>query len=317
MVDCYLSDKKFLVVLINNFLNVGVLVGSLVGAQLYVAGTWLAVGLGSAALSLFAFPALIPLYMIDSNPHRQLPLEEESRRSQSRQTPEDASIGDYSRLFSVEAGSLALAGGEEGVFSRLRTPRRILIYLLPDIAYLFVNTVDMMLFVALPYRLVTYNDRPVLDAVFFTQIMNVVAFSVSIICGYIASTKVNPFLVLAAGVVFHYGGAVMMFGSTTDSYMCVHYGLEIGLVFLGLGVGILGTIPVMSKFILFEKWGLSIVGLGQHATAVNLLAVSVSAFFGIILSGTILSESSEIYFLVFNVITLVFSYIAMLACTAP
>ena len=115
----------------------------------------------------------------------------------------------------------------------------------------------------------------------------------SIVLGYIAGRKLNTFTVMILGSFVFYGGCILAYGSTTE-FLKVPYGFEIGAVLVGLGDASICNLCIMSKFVLYEGWGLTDRNLGKRATTINNITFNLAAILGIVASGLTLTRESEV-----------------------
>ena len=115
----------------------------------------------------------------------------------------------------------------------------------------------------------------------------------SILLSYIAVRKLNTFTVMILGSFAFYGGCILAYGSTAE-FLKVPYGFEIGAVLVGIGDASIVNLSIMSKFVLYEGWGLTDTNLGKRATIINNLTFKLGGLAGIVASGLTLSRDSEV-----------------------
>jgi hypothetical protein len=63
---------------------------------------------------------------------------------------------------------------------------------------------------------------------------------------------------------------------------------------MGLGYPATINLAIMSKFVIFERWGLTTEGLGSQSTPLYNLIFNLSSALGVILAGLTHSRASEI-----------------------
>ena len=103
----------------------------------------------------------------------------------------------------------------------------------------------------------------------------------------------NVFAIMLAGNLSFGIGSIFTFGSTTEFVDFPHEFL-IGAALVGLGDAAILNLAIMSKFVLYEKWGWTNKSLGAHSSAIYNLAMNFSSALGTILSGVGDSRESEI-----------------------
>ena len=151
---------------------------------------------------------------------------------------------------------------------------------------------NVLLYV-LPARMAEFTGRDLRKVILVINLINVSSFLSALVLGKIADRMFQVFNIIIIGNILFYIGCILSFGSTTEF---LHFPLEfeVGSVLVGLGDAAVINLAIMSKFVLFEKWGMSLEGLGAQSTALNNLVVNLSSAAGVILSGFSLTQDSEI-----------------------
>lgn len=271
MVDLYLREYKILIIIISCSMHVANIISSILAAQLYSWGGWLFVGLGLATFTC------LPLFLIPA-------IKVVQRRAQSidnnRFLENSGSLDD-----SVDSQK-----GSDGI-----TCIREMAFYMPDIALFLNNVLYNILIFNLTERIVTFSGNDLDTAVLLMNSLNVFALISALVLAYITDKKLNVFSAMIFGNVAFQTGYIFTFGSTTKfSFLKFPYGFEVGSVLIGIGDAAIANLSIMSKFVLYERWGLTTEGLGARSTAVNNVAVNLSVALGIVLSGFTLSRESEV-----------------------
>ena len=248
-------------------MHMGTIISTIVAVELYLKGGWFLVGFGLALLNI------IPLFLIPAISCEQDSLE---KASNSKLPEEDnTSVQD---------------GRSEG---RNISGLRRVAYYMPDLAVLLNNIMFNLLIFVLPARMVEFTGRDMETAILYINLINVSSFISALVLGSLADRVVNVLTLIIMGNVLYFIGCILAFGSTTK-LLHFPYDFEIGSVLVGLGDAAVMNLAIMSKFVLFRKWGLPLQGLGARSTALNNLVWNISSAAGIILSGFTLTRGSEI-----------------------
>ena len=267
MVDLYLKEHKVFIVIISSSMYMGTIISTIVAVELYLKGGWFLVGFGLALLNF------IPLFLLPAISCEQHLLE----KAPNSQFPE----GDNT---SVQDGR------SEG---RNISGLRRVAYYMPDLAVLLNNIMFILLLFVLPARMVEFSGRDMNTAILYINLINVSSIISALVLGNLADSVVSVFNLIILGNVLYYIGCIWAFGSTTK-LLHFPYDFEIGSVLVGLGDAAVMNLAIMSKFVLFRKWGLPLQGLGARSTALYNLVWNISSAAGIILSGFTLTRGSEI-----------------------
>ena len=267
--DLYLKEHKMYIVVISSAMHVSSIICSILGVWLYIHGGWVLVGPGIATLNI---PPLALLLILPA-----------MRRIISQDPMEDTTDGKDSSEDNEE---------EPQKNSKI-TPLRRLAYYMPEVAVFTNNIMFNLLIYAIPARMVMYKGRSLETAVIFTNLLNVFSFISAIILGYLAEKMFNVFNIMIFGNIIFYIGCILAFGSTAK-FLHFPSQFEVGSVLVGFGDAAIINLAIMSKFVLYENWGVSVAGLGARSTAVNNLVHNLAAASGTILSGLTLTRESEI-----------------------
>ena len=264
--DLYLKENKLHIVIISSSLHLANILCSIMSVRLYVWGGWLSVGVGITLLSL------LPLFLLPAVHSHQRTLENENQeRSGSEEVRNDDLPVDDSKM----------------------TWLRKLTYYMPDMAVFLNNTMFSLLIFALPARMVHNLDRDLDTTILYVNLINVFSFIAALTLGYLAEKMFNVFNVIMVGNVVYYVGCIITFGSTTE-FLRIPAGFEAGAVMVGIGDAAVINLAIMSKFVMYKRWGLSTKGLGARSTATNNLVFNLAAAAGAIVSGLTLTKESEI-----------------------
>ena len=291
IVDLYLADKKSLMVVICSAIHFSALVPFVVGTELYTSGKWLLTGL------LIPTFDLIPLFL--------LPF-----------------ISKLQRKTSAEGYSDGLADEDCGLDKETESPiqdkkeatwlQRIVFYI-PDQTVFIANVTFILLIFSLPLRLKEYTGKSLNTAVLFTTLIPTFGFISSLIVSYFTLRKLPALLLILAGTVVFFAGAIIAFGATTE-FLVFPGSYELGSVLVGLGDAPVINLIVLSKFELYEKWGLNTRGLGARSSAVFNFSMCFSQIVGTVMSGLTVSRGSEVPTLVGAGTAGLFNIVALLLC---
>ena len=268
VVDLYLKEHKVFIVIISGSMHMGTIISTIVAVELYLKGGWFLVGFGLALLNI------IPLFLIPA-------ISCEQDHSLEKASNSKFSEGDFT---SEQDGR-----SEDRNISGLKR----VAYYMPDLAVLLNNIMFNLLIFVLPARMVEFTGRDMNSAILYINFINVSSFISALVLGSLADRVVNVFTLIIMGNVLYFIGCIWAFGSTTK-LLHFPYDFEIGSVLVGLGDAAVMNLAIMSKFVLFGKWGLPLQGLGARSTALNNLVWNISSAAGIILSGFTLTRGSEI-----------------------
>ena len=268
IVDLYLADKKTLMVIISGSMHVGTIVAVIVGAELYIAGGWMLTGF------LIAIFDIIPILLLPfiGRIQRNMENEEELASNKVSTTSRDPSTN-----------------GLKDKPSRIQG----LAFFVPDVAVFLNNVTYILLLSAIPPRIKKFTGKSLSTAVLLSSLMTVVGFLSSITLGIVADRKMKSNSVMLIGNIAFYVGAILAFGSTTE-FLAFPASFEIGSALVGFGDAAVLNIAVMSKFSMYEKWGVKTDGLAEQSTAVFNFCFCISQAVGTVLSGLTVSRASEI-----------------------
>ena len=264
--DLYLKEHKVFIVIISSSMHLATIISSILGVQIYTRGGWIFVGPAVASLSI------LPLFLIPAIRGLQ------------------GTVG-YTR--DTEDKITPTEDEEDLPSEKTLTGLRRVTYYMPDVAVFFNNMMFHLLLYVLPTRMVEFTGRDLNEAILFINLLNVFSFASALALGYLADKLLNVFNVMILGNIVFYVGCTLAFGSTTQ-FLQFPFDFETGSVLVGIGDAAVINLAIMSKFVMFQKWGVSIEGLGARSTAVNNLVQNLSSAAGTILSGMTLSRGSEI-----------------------
>ena len=267
--DLYLKEHKMFIVIISSAMHVSSIICSILGVWLYMNGGWVLVGPGVAAMNIPPLLLILPVMRLIQS---HVPVRDTTN---SRDSPED-----YEEKEETQKNNKILI-------------LRRLAYYMPEVAVFMNNAIFNLLIYVIPARMVKFTGRSLETAVIFTNLLNVFSFISALILGYLAEKMFNAFNIMIFGNTLFYIGCILAFGSTTN-FLHFPSDFEVGSVLVGFGDAAIINLAIMSKFVLYEKWGVSVAGLGARSTAVNNLVLNLAAATGTILSGLTLTRESEI-----------------------
>jgi len=267
-VDQYLKGRSLFVVIISSAMHIGTMAGSILGAEMYVAGGWKLVGPLSGLFNIIPllflpFVSKIPGLTADKALEKVLKTEGSGGRS--------TVIVEKKRLSKMQQ----------------------MVYYLPDMAVFTNNLAFNVLVFVLPARMVQFNSLSLSSAVLFLNLLNLFSFLSSLLLGWVATKKVDVFLIMILGNIVFYVGCVSAFGSTTQ-FLNYPLAFEVGSVLIGLGDAAIVNLCIRSKFALYERWGLEDPELGVRSTTVFNVVLCLSGVVGTVLSGLTTTRASEV-----------------------
>ena len=267
--DLYLADKKTLMVIISGSMHVAVIISTNVGAQLYIAGGWMLTGFLIAVFDVLLILLLPFVGRIQRNMENEEALALINKVSTTSRDPSTNGLKDK------PSRSQGLA------------------FFVPDVAVFLNNVTYILLLSAIPPRIKKFTGKSLSTAVLLSSLMTVVGFLSSITLGFVADRKMKSNSVMLIGNIAFYVGAILAFGSTTE-FLVFPASFEIGSVLVGFGDAAVINIAIMSKFGMYEKWGIKMEGLAERSTAVFNFSFCISQVFGVVLSGLTVTRASEI-----------------------
>ena len=287
----FLADKKKLMVIISGSMHLANIIAINVGAQLYISGGWLLTGFAIAVFDI------IPIFFLPfiGRMQRKIKIGASSRSNRV-----------LSKNLEVNANGMILK----------EKPSKIqkIVFFVPDIAAFLNNSAYVLLLFAIPTRIKEFTGKSLGTAVLFNSLMVVFSFASSMTLGFVAGRRVRPNFVMLIGNAFLYIGMLLAFGSTTE-FLAFPASFEIGSVFIGIGNAAVVNIAVMSKFSLYEKWGVKTDGnLAERSTAVFNFSISISQAVGIVLSGLVVTRASEVPTIVGAVAACLFNTVGFILC---
>ena len=286
--DLYLKENKLDIVIISSSLHLANILCSIMAVRLYIWGGWLSVGVGITLLSL------LPLLLLPAlNTYQNRFENENQERSRREEVREHQLSGREGANENQRSGRRNVMNDDLPVDESKLTWLRKLTYYMPDMAVFLNNTMFCLLIYALPARMVHNLDRDLDTTILYINLINVFSLVAALTLGYLAEKMFNIFNVIMVGNVVYYVGCIMTFGSTTE-FLRIPASFEVGAVMVGIGDAAVINLAIMSKFVMYNRWGLSTKGLGARSTAINNLVFNLAAAAGTIVSGLALTRESEI-----------------------
>ena len=263
----YLSDSKTLMVFISGAMYLGTIYGKSVSAALYETGGWLLTGLIIPVLDIILMFSL-PFF------------------GKLRET-----IENYPALNTAREPVISDVG-EQNLKCK---PSKIqnVAFFLPDVAVFLINGTFCALLFCLPPRIETFSQKSISLAAIMSTLLLVFSFLASTTLAFVSNRNLRTeFAMMISNVIFHMG-AILSFGSTTE-FLKFPFSFEIGCFLVGIGAAGVINLAIMSKFSLYEKWGIRTDGLAARSTAIFNFSMSMSAAVGAVLGGLIVTRESEI-----------------------
>ena len=193
------------------------------------------------------------------------------------------------------------------------TKLQAIAFYMPDLAVFVNNLVFNMMIYVVPVRMVEFNDRSLNSAVLaINLIINSVCLISSIVLGQLTK-RVDVIMTMLVGNAVFYGGCILVYGSTTE-FLAFPVSFEIGCVLIGIGDASIVNLCIVSKLVLYKKWGASNTDLGKHATTVFNATMCLSAVLGTVVSGLTTTRDSEIPTLACSVAALVVVTVVLTFC---
>ena len=259
---------------ISSCIQIGSSLSAIVSAALYVAGGWVLVGLGVASFNVLLI-FLIPFF----------------RRV-------EVSKSYHRRVRMRRGGKPPLVRNYSIVPDAMSTWQRTVAFYCSDVVLFLNNLVFELVAYVLPARIVQSETIALTAAVSMFHVCSVVSLLSALLLSFLA-VRIKNFGILrtmAAGNVVYYGGVILAFGATTSFFRIqgTTTQLVVGLVLLGLGEPCHLNLCISSKFSLYERWKLSNGGLGEQASRINNLALTLSSALGTVVSAVALTDQSGI-----------------------
>ena len=262
----HLSDRKTLMVFISGSMHIGNILGIIVAAEFYVAGGWLLTGF------------LVPI--LDAILISALPFLGKIQRM--RKT--------YYVLNGCDS-KVAESGGNNLKDSPSKTQQ--VAFFFPDVAVFLNNVVYILLIYSIPPRIEKFSQKSLSTSVLFSTLPIVFSFVASLALTFITNRKIRTDVTMLISNFVFYIGAILAFGSTTN-FLMFPSSYEIGSLLIGIGDAGVINLAIMSKFSLYEKWGVRTDGLAEKSTALFNFSMSISIVVGSVLGGLTTTRESEI-----------------------
>ena len=290
--DLYLADNKAVMVIISGAMHAGTIIAVIVGAELYISGGWVLTGF---FIGIFD---IIPIFLLPFIGKMGKKIENGTVSNPVLSTSSDSSTNGKSLK---------------------DKPSRIqrLAFFVPDVAVFLNNVTYFLLIFSIPPRIKEFNEKSLSTAVLLTTLMLVFSFFASLVLGFVlfvADRKISSNFIMMIGNIAFYLGAILSFGSTTE-FLVFPASFEIGSVLIGFGDASVLNIAVMSKFGMYEKWGVKTDGLAEQSTAVFNFCFCISQFVGTVLSGFSITRASEIPLICIAITVCLLNTIGFIFCT--
>ena len=254
-------------VLISGSMHIGYLTGILVSAELYIAGGWLLTGF---LIAIFDVVLMFALPVVGKF-HRKI-----------------SKITVLNKVEPTEVES------KDGLTLKDRPSKlQQLAFFVPDIAVFLNNLTYILLVYTIPPRFEKFSEKSLSTAVLFSSLLIVFSFVASIGLALVTGTKMRTDVAMLIGNAVFYAGAILAFGSTTE-FLAFPGSYEIGSLLVGIGDAGVVNLAIMSKFSLYEKWGVKTDNLGERSTALYNFAMATSNAAGTVLGGLTITRASEI-----------------------
>lgn len=276
VIDLYLKGDKTAMILISSFMQVGAILSTILGTELFVAGGWVLVSIGLASfniLPLLLLPCLTDI-QVKENLHQRV-----------ESTDEEDSSGSSDQCSSIGPQSITLLS------------RKVAFYF-PDVVLFLNNSVCELIGFVLPARILYSSSLSLSSAVQVLRIFSTVSLISALTLSFIAGRikRFNVVVTMAVGNLFFHFGAVVAFGATTNDFKFLEFThqLLIGLTLMGLGEACHLNLYTPSKFSFYEKWNLHNSGLGEQAAKIYNVVANLASCLGTVISALSLSDESEI-----------------------
>ena len=256
-------------VVISGSMHIGILVGLLVAAELYIAGGWLLTGFLIAVFDVVLIFALLFIGRI----YRTI-------------NPSDV------RASNIVESTVVESTHEQTLKDRPSKIQR-LTFFAPDVAVFLNNVTYILLIFTIPPRIEKYSEKSLSTAVLFSSLLIVFSFVSSIALAFVTSTKMTTDVTMLISNAVFYTGAILAFGSTTE-FLSFPASYEIGSLLTGIGDAGVINLVIMSKFSLYEKWGVKTDNLGENSTALFNFMMATSNAVGTVMAGLTITRASEI-----------------------
>ena len=270
--DIYLSDRKALMVVISGSMYIGVIYGITVSAELYETGGWLLTGLTIPILDIILM-SILPVF---GKIHRTI------------------ENGNCTGTDKAECEPIVNDIGVEQILEDKPSKLQKAAYFIPDIAVFLNNLAFYVLVYSVPPRFEMFRQKSISTAALFSTLLLVFSFLASIALAFTTNRNIRTEFVMVIGNILFYIGAIAYFGSTTEFLNFPSF-YEVGCFLVGIGDAGVINLAILSKFSLYEKWGIRTDGLAEKSTALFNFSMSMySAAVGAVLGGLTVTRESEI-----------------------
>ena len=258
-------------VFISGSMHIGIIFGITVSAELYETGGWLLTGLVIPILDIILM-SILPVF---GKIHRTI------------------GHGNCTGTVNAECEPMVNDIGVEQILKDKPSKLQKVAYLIPDVAVFLNNLVIVALIFSIPPRIEIFSRKSISTAVLFSTLLLVFSFLASIALAVVTNRKIRTEYAMLIGNVMFHVGAILAFGSTTE-FLNFPLSYEIGCFLVGIGDAGVINLAVMSKFSLYEKWGVRTDGLAEKSTALFNFSMSISAAVGAVFGGLTITRESEI-----------------------
>ena len=269
--DLYLSDRKSLMVVISGCMHIGPIFGITVSAKLYETGGWLLTGLTIPILDIilmFTLPFLGKIHQTIGH-------------------------GNCTATERAECEPIINDIGLEQTLKDKPNKFQKAAYFIPDVAVFFNNLAFSVLIYSIPPRIEKFNQKSISTSALQSTLLLVFSFLASIALAFATNRKIKTEFAMLIGNIVFYVGSILAFASTTE-FLNFPLSYEIGSFLVGIGNAGVTNLAIMSKFSMYERWGLRTDGLAEISTALFNFSMSASTAVGVVLGGLTITRESEI-----------------------
>lgn len=308
MVDYYFTAHKMFTVVISSSMHLGIIITSVLTAELYVVGGW---SLACPAVGTTSIAPLLLLPFISraesgiggeaGNGERERLLKQEET-IEERSEPEENRVEGNCKRTDENRGKCKMSWVQ------------IIAFYLPDAAVFINNFMYNLMMFSLPARLVKFSDGNISSVVLVTNLINAFSLIFALIQGYLAEKALDIFKIMIFGNLSFYIGCLFAFGSTT-TFLQFPLKFELGSLLMGMGDPCIVNLVFMSKFVMYERWMMTTTDLGARTATINNFVFNISCLLGTVASSVSVSRQSE--FLVFcaNIAAYAVSTISLIAAS--
>ena len=269
--DLYLSDRKSLMVVISGCMHIGPIFGITVAAKLYETGGWLLTGLIIPILDIILM-STVPFF---GKIHQTI------------------GHGNCTATERAECEPIINDTGLEQTLKDKPNKFQKAAYFIPDVAVFFNNLAFSVLIYSIPPRIEKFNQKSISTSALLSTLLLVFSFLASIALAFATNRKIQTEFAMLIGNIVFYVGSILAFASTTE-FLNFSSSYEMGCFLVGIGNAGVTNLAIMSKFSMYERWGLRTKGLAEKSTPIFNFSMSASTAVGIVLGGLTITRESEI-----------------------